>query len=127
MDNYVIRSCKISEGRSKKLKYENRKLIQVILTNLHHRFAYRAQKFINAHSLHLNGSQAAWTARKYRGHLFFPKFCFGNWVQPGLNSSVLYLLAQFIDFYSKNLWGHVTISIAWIYGRRFGRIETVIE
>ncbi|KDR70887.1 hypothetical protein GALMADRAFT_75613, partial [Galerina marginata CBS 339.88] len=37
------------------------------------KFAYRARRFIHAYSLGLNGRQAAWAARKYRGHRVLPE------------------------------------------------------
>ncbi|KAJ7445346.1 hypothetical protein B0H11DRAFT_1746798 [Mycena galericulata] len=32
------------------------------------RFANRSERFMDAYNIGLNGSQAAWAARKYRGH-----------------------------------------------------------
>lgn len=37
------------------------------------RFANRSQKFMDAYSRGLNGRQAAWAARKYRGHRVLPE------------------------------------------------------
>ncbi|KAG2158964.1 uncharacterized protein EDB93DRAFT_1075937, partial [Suillus bovinus] len=37
-----------------------------------HRFAIRSQRFMDAYHKGLNGSQAAWAAKKYRGHHVLP-------------------------------------------------------
>lgn len=37
------------------------------------RFAMRARRFMNAYARGLNGKQAAWAARKYRGHRVLPE------------------------------------------------------
>lgn len=36
------------------------------------RFATRSMQFMNAYRLGLNGTQAAWAAKKYRGHRIIP-------------------------------------------------------
>jgi hypothetical protein len=36
------------------------------------RFAIRSSRFIDAYHKGLNGSQAAWAAKKYRGHRVLP-------------------------------------------------------
>ncbi|KAJ7753133.1 hypothetical protein DFH07DRAFT_744590 [Mycena maculata] len=36
------------------------------------RFANRSERFMHAYSVGLTGSQAAWAARKYRGHRTVP-------------------------------------------------------
>ncbi|KAJ7087941.1 hypothetical protein B0H15DRAFT_781049, partial [Mycena belliarum] len=37
------------------------------------RFGNRAKKFVDAYHKGLNGRQAAWAARKYRGHRVLPE------------------------------------------------------
>jgi hypothetical protein len=37
------------------------------------RFANRSYRFMDAYSRGLNGRQAAWAARKYRGHRMLPE------------------------------------------------------
>ncbi|KAH7905398.1 hypothetical protein BJ138DRAFT_1017761, partial [Hygrophoropsis aurantiaca] len=39
---------------------------------IYHRFATRSRRFIDAYSKGLTGKQAAWAAKKYRGHRVLP-------------------------------------------------------
>ncbi|KAJ7099116.1 hypothetical protein C8R44DRAFT_642479 [Mycena epipterygia] len=43
------------------------------MSRAHHvRFGNRSSKFVDAYAAGLNGRQAAWAARKYRGHRVIP-------------------------------------------------------
>ncbi|KAE9392676.1 hypothetical protein BT96DRAFT_1056227, partial [Gymnopus androsaceus JB14] len=44
----------------------------VPLISIHH-FCHRAQKFRDGYEKGLNGSQAAWAAKKYKGHRVLPE------------------------------------------------------
>ena len=44
-----------------------------ILNDLSCRFATRARRFIDAYDKGLNGKQAAWASKKYRGHRVLPE------------------------------------------------------
>ena len=37
-----------------------------------HRYARRSQRFLDAYRKRLSGKQAAWAAKKYRGHRVLP-------------------------------------------------------
>jgi len=46
--------------------------LEMIPLTAMHRFANRSSRFMDAYSKGLNGRQAAWAARKYRGHRVLP-------------------------------------------------------
>ena len=43
-----------------------------------HRFATRSQRFLDAYRKRLSGKQAAWAAKKYRGHRVLPDSIFSE-------------------------------------------------
>jgi hypothetical protein len=45
----------------------------IILADINHRFAIRSRRFIDAYRKGLNGMQAAWAIKKYRGHSVLPE------------------------------------------------------
>ncbi|KAJ7434379.1 hypothetical protein B0H11DRAFT_734016, partial [Mycena galericulata] len=48
------------------------------------RFANRSERFMDAYDIGLNGSQAAWAARKYRGHRTLPEWIWDELEAAGL-------------------------------------------
>ncbi|KAJ7142599.1 hypothetical protein C8R44DRAFT_602890 [Mycena epipterygia] len=48
------------------------------------RFANRALQFVDAYAEGLSGSQAAWVARKYRGHRVLPVTIMNDLEKTGL-------------------------------------------
>jgi hypothetical protein len=53
----------------------------------HHRFATRAQRFMDAYRKGLNGKQAAWAGKKYRGHRVLPDTLLDDLSKAHLNTS----------------------------------------
>ncbi|OAX31474.1 hypothetical protein K503DRAFT_794945 [Rhizopogon vinicolor AM-OR11-026] len=56
-------------------KVQTRTLILVLI---YHRFSIRSRRFIDAYRKGLNGEQAAWAIKKYRGHRVLPEHIMHN-------------------------------------------------
>ena len=67
----LYRLCPES-SREDQLEKNSLQSLEAIPLNTMRKFATRSQRFMDAYDQGLNGRQAAWAARKYRGHRVIP-------------------------------------------------------
>jgi hypothetical protein len=60
-------------SREEDLECNVRKALALVPLKMMRRFGNRSKKFVDAYHKGLNGRQAAWAARKYKGHRIIPE------------------------------------------------------
>ena len=67
------RKRKASVARAKGLRVTQEAALSAKRLDLLRKFATRSRRFMDAYERGLNGKQAAWAARRYRGHRMLPE------------------------------------------------------
>ncbi|KAJ7210178.1 hypothetical protein GGX14DRAFT_626618 [Mycena pura] len=71
-------------SREDDLERNVREALAAVPLDMMRRFARRCEKFVDAYEKGLNGRQAAWAARKYRGHRVLPENILEELEEPGI-------------------------------------------